>query len=143
MHDVRWRQRYSNYTNILKLLGDNLSDKSPEEFNELEQIGLAKSYELCFELLWKLLKDYLEYEDIEIGLVSPKNILKAAAEKGLLEDMEVNGDILIMAHKSRNELVHVYDHEKFNQILKQIKELYLPEMIRINHYFKVLCENGK
>jgi len=72
--DVRWKQRYSNYSSILNILYDSLQDKAPEDYSELEQMGLAKSFELCFELLWKLLKDYLENEDIEIGLSSPKNI---------------------------------------------------------------------
>jgi nucleotidyltransferase substrate binding protein (TIGR01987 family) len=143
MKDIRWRQRYSNYSNIIKLLKSNFQNKAPHHFNELEQIGLAKSFELCFELLWKLLKDYLEYEDVEIGIVSPKNILKAAAAKGLLEAMGVNGDILMQAHKSRNSLVHVYDQKNFNRILTQVQQAFLPEMIKIDMYFKAMDEDEK
>jgi len=135
MQDIRWRQRYSNYTSILSLLKRSLQNKSVDDFTELEQIGLAKSFELCFELMWKLLKDYLEYEDIEIGLLSPKNIIKAAATMGLLEQMDVDGSILIEALKSRNELVHVYDKEKFNKSIKNINEIVLPQMIMIDNYF--------
>ena len=109
MQDIRWKQRHSSYTSILNLLNDSMAGKDPEDFTELEQIGLAKSFELSFELLWKLLKDYLESENIEIGLISPGNILKAAASKGLLQLMDADGDILMKAHKSRNELVHIYD----------------------------------
>ena len=78
MDDIRWKQRHLNYTNILKVLNTNLADREPKEFTELEHIGLAKSFELSFELMWKLLKDFWEQEEIEIGLISPKNILKAA-----------------------------------------------------------------
>ncbi|MCL1884168.1 MAG: nucleotidyltransferase substrate binding protein [Defluviitaleaceae bacterium] len=137
MHDIRWKQRYANYTNILNILKSNFQNKKPEDFTELEQIGLAKSFELCFELLWKLIKDYLEHEDVEIGLISPKNILKAAASRGLLGQMDVDGDILLKTHKSRNELTHVYDHEKFSSALHDIKYIYLPEMIKIDSYFMV------
>jgi len=143
MQDIRWKQRYSNYTNLLNLLNSSLQDKSPDEFTELEQIGLAKSFELCFELLWKLLKDYLEYEDIEIGLISPKNILKASAAKGLLQLIGADGDILMEAHKSRNELVHIYDHEKFYKTLVEVKEVFLPDMVKVDIYFKVLMDNDK
>jgi len=136
MQDIRWKQRFSGYTNILKLLADSLKGKNLCEFSELEQIGLAKSFELCFELLWNLLKDYLEEENIEIGLLSPKNILKVAASKGLLDDMGVDGDVLMQAHKSRNELVHIYDHEKFVSALEEVNEKYLPQLIKVEIYFK-------
>jgi len=141
MHDIRWKQRYSNYVNMLRVLSDSLQGKAPDEFTELEQVGLAKSFEMSFELLWKLLKDYLEHEDIEIGLVSPKNILKAAASKGLLQLMGVDGDILMKAHKSRNELVHIYDYEAFCMTLLDIKRVFLPEMIKVETYFKALIDN--
>jgi len=143
MQDVRWKQRYENYTNVLHLLNSSLRDRSPGDFSELEQIGLAKSFELSFELLWKLIKDYLEHEEIEIELISPKNILKAAAAKGLLQLIDADGDILIKAYKSRNELVHVYDYKEFSQILTDIKESFLPEMLKVDDYFKVLMSNDE
>ena len=135
MDDIRWKQRHANYSKILKVLNNNLADKEPLEFSELERIGLAKSFELSFELLWKLLKDFLEHEEVEIGLISPKNILKAAAVSGLLEKINANGDILMQAHKSRNELAHIYDNDKFTATLENIKNTYLPEMIKVNGFF--------
>ena len=135
MDDVRWKQRYANYASILKVLNDSLADREPIELTELERIGLAKCFELTFELLWKLLKDYLEHEEIEIGLISPKNILKATAASGLLEKTTADGDILMQAHNSRNELVHIYDSDKFSAALESIKHKYLPEMIKIERFF--------
>ena len=136
MDDVRWKQRYSNYTNILKILKSSVINKDPNEFSELEKIGFAKSFELCFELLWKLLKDFLEYEEIETDLISPKNILKISASSGLLEKTEANGDILMQAHKCRNELVHIYDFDKFSAALADIKNLYLEEFKKIDDFFR-------
>ena len=135
MNDIRWKQRHANYTNILKILNDNYSSREPLEFTELERIGLAKCFELSFELLWKLLKDFLEHEEVEIGLISPKNILKAAAVSGLLEKINADGDILMQAYISRNELVHIYDNEKFTTVLESIKNIYLPEMNKIDEFF--------
>ena len=136
MNDIRWKQRHANYTIMLKVLNDSLTDKEPRDLTELEQIGLAKCFELSFELLWKLVKDFLEHEEIEIGLISPKNVLKAAAASGLLEKIGADGDILMQAHKSRNELVHIYDNDKFSTVLVSIKESYLQEMIKIDDFFK-------
>ena len=143
MQDIRWKQRYSNFAKILDLLCVNLQDKSPNDFTELEQIGLAKSFELCFELMWKLLKDYMEHEGVEIGLISPKNILKSAADKGLLQLISVNGDILMDAHAARNGLVHVYDHEEFCRTLTEIKDSFLPEIVKVESYFNGLMNNDE
>ena len=137
--DIRWKQRFSNYSRMVNLLSDSFKDSSPDDFSELEQIGLGKAFEMSFELLWKLLKDYLEYEEIEIGLISPKNILKVSAESGLLEKMETDGDSLIRAHKARNDLVHIYDRKGFCAALKEIQEHYLPIMLGVERYFKVKC----
>ena len=143
MNDIRWRQRHANYTNILKILSDSLTDKELKDFTELERIGLAKSFELSFELLWKLLKDFLEYEEIEIGIISPKNILKSAATSGILEKIGANGDILMQAHKSRNELAHIYDNDRFSAALENIKNSYLLEMIKIDDFFKKLGDGDE
>jgi len=143
MNDIRWRQRHANYTNILKILSDSLTDKELKDFTELERIGLAKSFELSFELLWKLLKDFLEYEEIEIGIISPKNILKSAATSGILEKIGANGDILMQAHKSRNELAHIYDNDRFSAALESIKNSYLLEMIKIDDFFKKLGDGDE
>ena len=136
MNDIRWKQRHSNYTKTLIILKENLSNREPPEFSELERIGLAKSFELSFELLWKLLKDFLEHEEVEVGLISPKNILKAAAVSGLLEKINADGDILMQAHRSRNELAHIYDNDRFTITLDIIKNTYLPEMVKIDEFFK-------
>ena len=138
MENVRWKQRYTNFSNMLRILTESLQQKELDTFSELEQIGLAKSFELCFELFWKLLKDYLEHEEIEIGLISPKNVLRAAATCGLLEQIGADGDVLMLAHQSRNELVHIYDHEKFRNALGKVTSAYLPEIQKANCYFSTL-----
>jgi len=128
---------------VIRLLENNLQRKNISDFSELEQIGLAKSFELCFELLWKLLKDFLEFEGVETGLISPKNILKAAATSGLLQLIGADGDILMQAHKSRNELVHIYNHENFERTLVDVQKNFLPEMIKINNYFSAMVAENE
>ena len=136
--DIRWQQRYSNYHNILAVLNRNLAESHPEDFDELEQIGLTKSFELSFELSWKLIKDYLESQGIEIGLISPKNVLRIAASSGLLELVGVDGDTLLAAHKTRNELTHMYDEEAFQAALFTVKAEYLAQLNKIDNYFNLL-----
>lgn len=134
--NIRWKQRFQNYKNMFVILKTNIEDSFIDDLTELEQIGISKSFELCFELLWKMLKDYLEYETVEIGMISPKNIIKVSASSGLLEEIGVEGDILLKFLKIRNELVHVYDYEKFKQVLFDIKDIAVPEMNKIYNYFE-------
>ena len=144
MQDIRWKQRYSNYHKMLNVLKNNLRyDEIPDEFVETMQIALVKSFELSFELMWKLLKDYLEHEEIEIGIKSPKNILKTAANTGLLQQMDVDGDILMQIHEVRNELVHIYDQEKFGAALKGVKDIFFPEMTKVGDYFGKLAKENE
>jgi nucleotidyltransferase substrate binding protein (TIGR01987 family) len=135
MMDIRWKQRLDNYTKMLSVLNENLNDSRKESYTDLELIGLGKSFELSFELMWKLIKDYLEEEEVEIGLLSPRNVMKIAAEVGLLEQMNVEGKRLIDALKVRNELTHIYDKEKFLLAITDIRDHYLGEMNKVEIYF--------
>ena len=139
MQDIRWKQRHAKYCKMLNVLKESLRDKALDDFTELELIGLAKS----FELLWKLLKDYLEHEEIEIGLSSPKNILKASAVSGLFQQIGVDGDVLMQAHQTRNELVHIYDYDIFLAALTDVKKLFLAEMVKVDDYFRKLASNDE
>lgn len=137
MKDIRWKQRFENYTTVFNMLKTEIDNKEIDSFTDLEQAGLAKNFELCFELLWKTIKDYLQFEGVEINISSPKNVLKLAATSGLLQSMDVNGDILMLAHKARNELVHIYDQKIFQSTLADIKKTFLPEMLKVDNFFMV------
>ena len=143
MDDVRWKQRFSSYASMLNFLQDSFRSKELPEFSELERVGIAKGFELCFELLWKLLKDYLEYSEVEVNIISPKNVIKIAATSGILQTIGADGDVLMQAHKTRNELVHVYDSEGFASAVKEIKDKYLPELIKVENYFKEIINDAK
>jgi nucleotidyltransferase substrate binding protein (TIGR01987 family) len=119
MGDIRWKQRYSNYTGILKLLRNNLYDNSPGDFNELEQIGLAKGYELCFELLWKLLKDYLTVQGFAVN--SPREVIKQSFALGIIE----NGELWLEMLDARNHISHIYESTMALEIFKKIKNAYI------------------
>jgi nucleotidyltransferase substrate binding protein (TIGR01987 family) len=132
----RYQQRFQNFSSVINLLASNLKDKQLTDYNDLEQEGLIVRFDLAFELMWKLLKDYLESEDVEIGLISPKNVLRVAASSGLLPEIGADGEILLAAHNARNVLTHVYDFENFQWLLAEIQAKYVPEMMKVERYFE-------
>jgi len=85
-----------------------------EEKNSVVRDSAIKRFELCFELLWKTLKDYLEREGIICR--SPRGCLKEAFALGLLESESEWLEIL----KDRNLSVHTYLEELAEEIYKKL-----------------------
>ncbi|MCL2412465.1 MAG: nucleotidyltransferase substrate binding protein [Treponema sp.] len=126
---------------MVNYLKNGLDGKGIDDLSELEQGGIAKGFELCFELLWKLLKDYLDHEKIDVDLPSPANIIRTAASVGIIEKIGADGNIIIKMQKCRNELVHIYNQEQFFNALKDVKDFYLPQFVKVNNYFVDLINN--
>jgi nucleotidyltransferase substrate binding protein (TIGR01987 family) len=95
--------------------------RSLKEYNPLELVGLAKSFEFTWELAWKTLKDYLEYTGIVLEEKSPKYVIKKAFEVGIIDDGQLFIDMLLV----RNIFAHEYDSVKVAGELAIVKERFL------------------
>ena len=131
----KYQKKYENFSRIINRLNEHLQARKIGQFSDLEQSGLATQFELSFELMWKMMKDYLEFNGVEIGIISPTNVLKSAASSGLLEEISVDGEVLMEALQARNQLTHVYDFETALDTLEKIKTGYVPEMLKVESYF--------
>lgn len=112
--DVRWKQRFTNFRSSVSNLREALETEEP---NKLERQGIIKAFELCYELAWKTLQDYLR----EIGYVDvagPKPVIRHAFEAGLISD----GELWAQMHRARNESTHVYNQEKAQELEEEIRE---------------------
>jgi nucleotidyltransferase substrate binding protein (TIGR01987 family) len=106
--DIRWKQRFSNFNKSLLLLENALKIEQPDV---LQKAGIVQFFEMCCELSWKVMKDYLEDQGFtEIG--TPRNAIKKSFEIGLIEDGHAWMDLLV----DRNLSVHTYDEEKANNL---------------------------
>lgn len=81
--------------------------------------GSIKRFELCFELVWKLMKEYLA--DLGIICRSPRECFKHAFINGLIED-EFGWMAMI---EDRNLLVHTYTFEESREIFERIKGVHM------------------
>lgn len=118
----RVNERFRDYENALKKLKE--STELVME-NDIIIDGVIQRFEFTFELSWKLMKTFLEYEGIE-ELNSPRVTLKYAYKRGLIED----GDEWINMMIDRNRTSHIYDE-------KTAKEIY----VRIKTHHILLLEN--
>ena len=116
---IRWKQRFSNFEKIYKLLLQYVN--KPIE-NDLERAGMIQFFEISFELAWKVMKDYLESQEIVVK--SPRETIKQAYQIGLIDD----GHIWMDALSDRNLTVHTYDEALARKMVDDITGLYFPEL---------------
>ncbi|MBU0507152.1 MAG: nucleotidyltransferase substrate binding protein [bacterium] len=120
--DVRWKQRFESFGQALERLEEALEQ---EAWKELEQDGVIKRFEFTFELAWKTLQDFYEFEGL-LNIHGPKQVLKQAFHDGLIADGEGWIEIL----KDRNLMAHTYDAEASQSLFEKIR----------NKYFQALCD---
>ncbi|GHU40750.1 nucleotidyltransferase [Clostridia bacterium] len=132
---VRWKQRFCNFSRAFLRLRDALYEKELEDFDELQQEGIVQRFEYTFELFWKTLKDYLEQEGVAIEVISPKYVISAAASSKVLEHMGADGELLLEMVRSRNLMSHTYDFDSFRTVLTKVKNEYFGQMDRAYTYF--------
>ena len=129
LKNIRWKQRFKNFEKSFKLL-KKYSKK--ENITELERAGIIQLFEMSFELSWKVLKDYLEYEEFEVK--SPRQTIKQAFQIELIE----NGHVWIDALADRNLTTHTYNEQLAKELIEAIIKVYLPELDKM--YEKLLKE---
>lgn len=121
--DIRWKQRFQNFDRAFCLLNEALV-MGPGALTNLEKEGVIQRFEYSFELAWKTIKDYLEYDGFNFTTVTPRQILKDAFAARLVSDGQVWMDML----DHRNRLSHSYDFAVFNEAVTAIHARYLPAM---------------
>lgn len=115
-HDIRWEQRFSNYSKALAQL-QKFIDKG--NLSELEKQGLIKAFEYTFELAWKTLKDFLEQRG-QVDIYGSRDAIRKAFETGLIEDGESWMDMI----QSRNRTSHTYNEETAEEICRAVTGVY-------------------
>ena len=112
-------KKHENFCNALKNLEDIY--KYNEPYDNVVLTGLVALYEICFEQSWKAIKEILEENGIhESQTGSPKGILKAAYQAGMIKDENAWLEALI----SRNNAAHAYNSVIALEIVKKTKETY-------------------
>ena len=112
-------KKYENFCNALKNLNDIYKYTAP--YDNVVLTGLVALYEICFEQVWKAIKEIMERNGIhkaESGL--PRQILKSAYKAGMIKDEMVWLEALV----SRNNVSHAYNNAIALEIVNKSKETY-------------------
>lgn len=114
-------KKYENYVQALAVL-----QQAPKQdlSNEYIQSGVISKFSLQFELGWKLLKALLAYEgDTLAASGSPRDIIKAAYRYYSF----IDEDTWLCMLRDRNQIAHIYDGPRVEELVASIIQRYLPE----------------
>jgi nucleotidyltransferase substrate binding protein (TIGR01987 family) len=122
MDTPRWHFRFDNFLSTLALLQETLDLSKRQKLSDLENAGLIQRFEICWELGWKTLRDYLSDTGKPLNIPSAINVIRAAFEINLIDD----GDLWVEAMKARNQMAHEYDCDAFEKTVRDIQTKYYP-----------------
>ena len=117
--DIRWIQRFKNFT---KALGQLSKFIQKGDLNELEKQGLIQAFEYTYELAWNTIKDYFEDQG-ETGIHGSRDAFRLAFRRGLVE----NGQAWMDMIKSRTLTTHTYNEEVTEAIANAVITIYYTE----------------
>ncbi|MBP3800988.1 MAG: nucleotidyltransferase substrate binding protein [Clostridia bacterium] len=123
----RFEERRTDLNNAVNRLEEALN----EEVTDLVIDGILHRFEFSFELSWKTMKDYLEFQGVVNKEGSPREIIKEAFATGVID----NGENWIKMMIARNSLAHLYDEETSREIYDDIKNCYILELKKLVEKF--------
>ena len=116
----RCQERFSRYRSALQRLSEAILEY--EEANDETEIiksmmrdSIIKRFEFTFELAWKVMKDYAEYNGYEGMANSPRNAIRLALQMGIITDSSWMSML-----ESRNTMAHVYDEEEADSVMDDL-----------------------
>ncbi|BAL84349.1 putative nucleotidyltransferase substrate binding protein [Selenomonas ruminantium subsp. lactilytica TAM6421] len=125
-------KKYDNFCSNLHIL----SKASEQDLqNEFIISGIIDKFFVQFELGWKLIKELIKYEGRPIAASgSPRTIIKEAYK---IYDF-FDEDIWLEMLDQRNDLTHIYDGKKANELVYVIMNRYIPEFQKMEKSIKKL-----
>lgn len=132
----RINEKIADYLDALKTLQDSVelfyeykklfekdsTDRNERLFTSMRD-SMIQRFEYCTDLLWKVLKLYLEeIEKIDLPINSPRIIVREAVAARILTESE--GFEYMDMVKSRNITSHIYREEIADAIAHEVPEYY-------------------
>ncbi len=130
MQNKRWLQRFENFEKASINLNETIECIKQNGINKIYTMALIQAYEIVFELAWKTMKDYLEFNGIITD--TPRETIKEAFSKNIISD----GQIWIEMMEARNKTSHTYKEEYAKSLCDDILNIYSKQIINLLEFFK-------
>lgn len=123
--DIRWIQRFNNFSKALSQLRKFIAKG---ELNEFEEQGLIQAFEYTYELSWNTIKDYFENQG-DTNINGSRDAFRLAFRRGIIEEGELWMDMI----KSRTLTSHTYNEDIARQIALDISKKYYFEFEKLHN----------
>ncbi len=116
----RWEQRLDSYHKALNRLAEIVNVMNSRELNEFEADGLVQRFEFTFELAWKLIKSYADFQVTDKEIMGSRDAFRWAFDNGLITDCQSWMEMV----KRRNDTSHTYDEATATEVVQLVKSTY-------------------
>lgn len=123
--ETRWKQRLASFGRALAQFNEACAQES---YSNLERAGLIKTFESCFELSWKVLKDLLFYEGYEEKV--PRSAIRRSFEVEYIDEQDC--ELLLEALEKRDTMSNTYRESAAHEAEMLIKNRYHPVFVRLH-----------
>lgn len=130
MQNIRWVQRFENFEKASTNLNETIECIKQNGINKIYTMALIQAYEIVFELAWKTMKDYLQFNGIITD--TPRETIKEAFSKNIISD----GQIWIEMMEARNKTSHTYREEYAKSLCDDILNIYSKQITDLLEFFK-------
>ena len=117
----RWEYRLDNYRRAYFLLSEGIDALGQRDLSRLEREGLIQRFEYTWELAWKTIADYLAHQGVIVTPVTPRAVIRAAFEAGVIGE----GEEWMAALDARNKMSRTYDFTVFEAVIVQVRDRFL------------------
>lgn len=130
MQKNRWIQRFENLEKAIQNFDDTIKCIKQDGLNKIYTMALIQAFEIVFELAWKTMKDYLEFNGIITD--TPRETIKEAFSKNIITE----GQIWIEMMEARNKTSHTYREEYAKSLCDDILNIYSIQINNLKEFFK-------
>lgn len=123
----RWEQKQQSYHKTLNRLANVVDEMNKRQLNDIEADGLIQRFEFTFELAWKLIKSYAEYQGIDKEIMGSRDAIRWAFESRLID----RSDVWMEMVKRRNDTSHTYDESIASEVCLRIKDSYYQAFVEL------------
>lgn len=130
MKNIRWIQRFENFKEANKNLADTIACIKENGINKIYTMAIIQAFEMSFELGWKTMKDYLEYNGTQTQ--TPRQTIKDAFSSELI----LKGQEWIDMMEARNKTSHTYKEDYAKETAENILNIYYPLLMDLEKTLK-------
>ena len=123
MAEIRWVQRFENFKKANENLNQVTECIKNNGIDKIYTMALIQAFEMAFELGWKTIKDYLEFNGTKTD--TPRSAIKEAFSANLISQ----GQQWIDMMEARNKTSHTYKEDFAKQTAQEILDIYAPLLL--------------